>query len=96
MHSRGQGSTVVHGPRVGVGPELVVRHAWLWARAGCGSCLHGFRAAWLCIGPGLVLRVGLVVDGDRSGCAWCQGWLCMGSGLGCGVGLVVHGVRASM
>ena len=43
------------------------------------------QAAWLCIDPGLVLRVGLIVDGDRSGCAWCQGWLCMGSGLGCGV-----------
>ena len=66
-----------------MGPELVVRH-------GCGpelvvgSCMHGVRAAWLCIGPGLVLRVGLIVDGDRSGCAWCQGWLCVGSGLGCG------------
>ena len=35
-------------------------------------------------GPGLVLRVGLVVHGDRTGCAWCLGWLCMGSGLGCG------------
>ena len=61
VHSRGQGSTVVHGPRVGVGPELVVRH-------GCGSSVHGVRAAWLCIDPGLVLRVGLIVDGDRSGC----------------------------
>ena len=46
-----------------MGPELVVRH-------GCGpelvvgSCVHGVRAAWLCIGPGLVLRVGLIVDGD--------------------------------
>ena len=74
-----------------MGPELVVRH-------GCGpelvvgSCMHGVRAAWLCIGPGLVLRVGLVVDGDRSGCAWCQGWLCVGSGWVVGVGLVVHGV----
>ena len=65
-----------------MGPELVVRH-------GCGpelvvgSCVHGVRAAWLCIGPGLVLRVGRIVDGDRSGCAWCQGWLNMGSGPVC-------------
>ena len=57
--------------------------SWLWA------CVHGVRAAWLCIGPGLVLTVGLVVDGDRTGCAWYQGWVA-------GVGLVVHGVRASM
>ena len=47
-----------------MGPELVLRH-------GCepelvvGLCVHGVRAAWLCIGPVLVLRVGLVVDGDR-------------------------------
>ena len=61
-----------------VGPELVV-----------GSCVHGVRAAWLCTGPGLVLRVVLVVDGNRAGCAWGQGWVV-------GVGLVVHGVRASM
>ena len=71
-----------------MGPGLVwdqsCCEAWLWVRAGCGSWVHGVRAAWLCIGPGLVLRVGLIVDGDRSGCAWCQGWLCMGSGLGCG------------
>ena len=46
-----------------------------------GSCVHGVRAAWF---SGLVLRVGLIVGGDRSGCAWCQGWLCMGSRLGCG------------
>ena len=43
MHSRGQGSTVVHGPRVGVGPELVVRH-------GCGPELVVGRA---CMGLGL-------------------------------------------
>ena len=35
VHSRGQGSTVVHGPRVAVEPELVVRHG-CGARAGCG------------------------------------------------------------
>ena len=51
--------------------------------------MHGVRAAWLCIGPGLVLRVGLVVHGVRAGCAWGQGWVV-------GVGLVVHGVRVSM
>ena len=50
-----------------------------------GSGLHGCA----CMGPGLVLRVGLVVDGDRTGCAWGQGWVV-------GVRLVVHGVRASM
>ena len=42
-----------------VGPELVV-----------GSYVRGVRAAWLCMGPGLVLRVGLVVHGNRAGCAW--------------------------
>ena len=40
------------------------------------------------LGPGLVLRVGLVVHGNRAGCAWEQGWLCTGTGL------VVHGNRA--
>jgi hypothetical protein len=40
------------------------------------------------LGPGLVLRVGLVVRGNKAGCAWEQGWLCMGTGL------VVHGNRA--
>ena len=47
-----------------MGPELVVRH-------GCGPELvvGHVRAAWLCIGPELVLRVRLIVDGDRSGCA---------------------------
>ena len=47
-------------------PELVVE-----------LCVHRVRGAWLCMGPGLVLRVGLV-------CGWGQDWLCMGSGLGCG------------
>ena len=61
-----------------VEPEMVV-----------GLCVHGVRAAWLCMGPGLVLRAGLVVHGNPAGCAWGQGWLV-------GVGLVVHGVRASM
>ena len=51
------------------------------------SYVHGVRAAWLCIGPGLVLRGGLVVEGDRTGCAWVRV---------VGVGLVVHEVRASM
>ena len=37
-------------------PELVVQ-----------LCVHGVRAAWLCMGPGLVLRVGLVVYGNRAG-----------------------------
>ena len=64
---------------------MVVGQSWLWGRACIGSGLHGCA----CMGPGLVLRVGLVVDGDRSGCAWGQGWVV-------GVGLVVHGVRASM
>ena len=63
----------MHVPRVGVEPELVVRHD-CGARANCGvrdGC--GARAgcgvvhAW---DQGcMVLRVGLVVDGDRTGCA---------------------------
>ena len=69
--------------RHGCGPELVVRHGCgpeLVVRHGCGpelvvgSCVHGVKAARLCIGPVLVLRVGLVVDGDRTGSAWYQGW----------------------
>ena len=58
------------GPELVVEPELVVR-----------LCMHGVRAAWLCMGPGLVLRVGLVVYGNRAGSAREQSWLCMGTGL---------------
>ena len=54
--------------------------SWLWVVHAWGQgCMVVHR-----IGPELVLRVGLIVDGDRFGWAWYQGWLCMGSGLGCG------------
>ena len=95
----------MHGPRVSVGPDLVVRHDC--GRAGCGvgdgsgaraGC--GIVRAW---GQGCMVVHGPRIGSEgRAGCAWEQGWLCMGTGLVVhgdglvGVELVVQGVRTSM
>ena len=63
--------------------------SWLWV-------MHAWGQGCMVVHRQLVLRVGLIVDGDRSGCAWCQGWLCIGSGLGCGGRAGCTWVRASM